>query len=157
MTKKKKILKIALVIFAIGIVIAGSVAYYMFNRPHRDISGTKTDYSLNASELVAEYLKDPEAADNKYLDDEGESKILEVTGIVSEIESDYADNKVLILKKENDKAGVNCTFTPETNAKVANVKIGDVVTIKGVIRSGAVFIDALDMYENIIVEKCDLL
>lgn len=157
MTKKKKILKITLIVVAIGIVIAGGVGYYMFNMPHRDVSNASTDYTLNASEFVAEYLNDPQAADNKYLDEEGESKIIEVTGIISDIDTDFAGNTVLILKKETDKAGVSCTFTEETNSKTNNLKVGDIATVKGVIRSGAVFIEALDMYENIILEKCDLL
>lgn len=157
MTKKKKLLKIALIVATVAIIIIGSVAYYMFNMPHRDVSNTKTDYSLNASEFVAEYLKDVAAADNKYLDEEGESKILEITGPVSDIDTDFAGNKVVLLKRDTDKAGVSCTFTPESNAKVTNIKVGDVITVKGVVRSGAIFIEALDMYEHIIVEKCDLL
>lgn len=38
----------------------------------------------------------------------------------------------------------------------SNLKTGDKITIKGVIRSGASFDSDLDMYENVIIEKSDI-
>jgi hypothetical protein len=37
------------------------------------------------------------------------------------------------------------------------LKIGTKVSIKGVIRSGAGYDEDLDMYEDVILEKCDLI
>ncbi|MBE0422371.1 MAG: hypothetical protein IBX66_00360 [Lutibacter sp.] len=156
MTTKKKIFKIALIVIGVGILIGGGVGYYMFNKPARDIQNTKTDFSYNASEIVDEYLVDAKKADDKYLDEAGNSKVLEVTGVVAEISTDFNSQTVILLKEEGDKAGVSCTFTPETNANAENIKIGDRVTIKGVIRSGASFDADLDMYENVIIEKSDI-
>lgn len=138
------------------VLIGGLVLYYVFLMPHRNVQSSKSDYNLNASELVNEYLSNPELANEKYLDSEGESKIIEVTGNVYEVSEDLNNNKVIILKSEDDKAGVSCTFTPETNAKASQLKTGDKITVKGVIRAGASFDSDLDMYENVILEKCDL-
>ncbi|WP_111709106.1 OB-fold protein [Lutibacter citreus] len=156
MTTKKKILKIALILIGVGILIGGSVGYYMFNKPARDVQNTKTDFSYNASEIINEYLTDSQMANDKYLAENGESKVLEITGIASEISEDFNNQKVILLKAEGDKAGVSCTFTPETNANTQNIKIGDKITIKGVIRSGASFDEDLEMYENVIIEKSDI-
>ena len=156
MTTKKKILKIALILIGVGILIGGSVGYYMFNKPARDVQNTKTDFSYNASEIVNEYLTDAQMANDKYLAENGESKVLEITGIASEISEDFNNQKVILLKAEGDKAGVSCTFTPETNTNTQNIKIGDKITIKGVIRSGASFDEDLEMYENVIIEKSDI-
>lgn len=156
MTTKKKIFKIVLIVIGVGVLIGGGVGYYMFNKPARDVQNTETDFSYKASEIVNEYLTDSKKANAKYLAENGESKVLEITGIASEISEDFNNQKVILLKAEGDKAGVSCTFTAETNANALNIKIGDQVTIKGVIRSGASFDEDLDMYENVIIEKSDI-
>ncbi|MFK5957390.1 MAG: hypothetical protein QM495_00810 [Lutibacter sp.] len=156
MITKKKLLKIALLIISGGILIAGGVGFYMFNKPARDIQNTKTDYSYEASQIVNEYLTDSQKANNKYLDEAGNSKVLEISGTVAKISEDFNNQKVLLLKSANDKAGVSCTFTSETNSSTSTIKIGDQITVKGVIRSGASYDEDLEMYENVIIEKSDI-
>ncbi|TCL64574.1 putative nucleic acid binding protein [Mariniflexile fucanivorans] len=152
MTTKKKIL----LALTIGVLIAAGIALYMFNKPARDVQATETDFSYRASAIVNEYLTDAKAANAKYLDEEGNSKVLEITGIVSDISEDFNNHKVILLKNATDKAGVSATFTVETNAHTNTVKLGDEITIKGVIRSGAAFDSDLEMYENVIIDKCDI-
>lgn len=154
--KRKKIIKILLITFVIGILATGSVVYYLFNQPHRNVQESKTDFSFSSSQIVSEYLANPIAANEKYLDEEGNSKILEISGIVSEISEDFNKQKVVLLKSASDNAGVSCTFTPETNAFVNRIKIGETIVVKGVIRSGASFDEDLEMYENVILEKCSI-
>lgn len=154
--KKKIIIKLVLGVAIIGTLIGGGSAAYMFYRPHRDVQAAKTDYSMTNSEIVREYLKDKQAADNKYLASDGDSKILEVTGTVEKISENYNDQKVILLKEEGDDAGVSATFTTETNHKVFYLEVGQMVTVKGVIRSGAAFDEDLGFYENVILEKSDL-
>lgn len=153
MTTKKKILSILL----IGIFIAVAIALYMFNKPARNVQATTTDFSYNASEIVNEYLTDANKANEKYLDENGNSKVLEITGTVATITEDFKANKVILLKEENDKAGVSATFTPETNSNASKVKVGDKLTIKGVIQSGATYDSDLEMYENVIIDKSDII
>ncbi len=153
---KKKIIKIGLILLISGVVIGGSVVLYMFNMPHRDVQSAKTDLTITVDALVNEYLADATTANNKYLDEEGESKILEVTGVIASIEEDFNGNKEILLKSPDGKAGVSCAFTPETNAKSDGLAIGQTVTIKGVIQSGAAFDADLEMYENVIMDKCDI-
>lgn len=152
MTTKKKML----IILTSGILIAVAIALYMFNKPARDVQATKTDFSYNASEIVNEYLTDAKKANNKYLDEEGNSKVLEITGTVANISEDFNHQKVILLKAPTDKAGVSATFTKETNTHTTNIKVGDNVTIKGVIRSGATYDKDLEMYENVILDKSDI-
>ena len=156
MTTKKKIFKIALIVIGVGILTGGGIGYYMFNKPARDVQNTKTDYSYNAIQIVKEYLADNHKANEKYLDEEGDSKVLEITGVVAEISEDFNNQKVILLKSDGAKAGVSCTFTSETNFNTLNVQIGDQITIKGVIRSGASYDEDLEMYENVILEKSDI-
>lgn len=152
MSTKKKIM---IVLFT-GIIIAVSVVLYLYFMPARDVQATKTDYSFSTSEIVKEYLDDARKANEKYLDEEGESKVFEITGTVAKISEDFNKQKVILLKQATDKAGVSATFTKETNTNTDGVQIGDQITIKGVIRSGANFNPDLEMYENVILDKCDI-
>jgi len=156
MSAKNKILKITLIIIGLGLIIAGSVSFYLFNKPARNVQNTNTDFSLSASQIVTEYLTDAQAANDKYLDKEGNSKVLEISGTIAEITEDFNHQKVILLKSDADKAGVSCTFTSETNLHTTNLKLGDAVTIKGVIRSGAAYDEDLELYENVIIEKSDI-
>ncbi len=150
---KNKTVRTILIIMAIGILIAGGVGYYMFNMPHRDVQATTADFKLSSKEIVEEYLNNSAIANEKYLDEEGESKVLVITGKVASISTDFNNQQVILLKNPDAKAGVNCTFLPEANIQL---KEGDQVSVKGVIRSGASYDEDLEMYENVILEKCSI-
>lgn len=156
MRPKKKIIRIVILFIAAAVLVGGGVGLYLFNKPARDVQNTKTDYSYKAGDIVSEYLSDSKKANDKYLDESGNSKVLEISGLVAKISEDFNKQKVILLKADSDKAGVSCTFTHETNSQVAKIKIGDQITIKGVIRSGASFDEDLDLYENVIIEKSGL-
>jgi len=155
--KKKKILKIGAILLIAGLLIGGGTVLYMFNMPHRNVQNASVDFSLSASQLVNEYLENPVKANEKYLSDDGDSKILEITGTVAKISDDFNGQKVVLLQESSDKAGVSCTYTQETNQSVSSIKIGEKVKIKGVIRSGASFDPDLEMYDNVVVEKSSLI
>ncbi|HUX56403.1 MAG TPA: hypothetical protein VMV77_05485 [Bacteroidales bacterium] len=154
--KRKKILKVAAIIIVAGIVIGGGIGLYMFNMPQRNVQAAKADYTLTGSQIVAEYLAGKEDANKKYLSGDGNSKILEVTGIINKISDDFNGQKVVLLKETGDKAGVSASFTAETSHNAEDLQIGSTVTIKGVIRSGASYDDDLELYENVILEKSDI-
>ena len=111
---------------------------------------------MTTNELVKEYLSDASLANDKYLQEEGESKILAVTGTVKSIDQNLENNYVILLQDEA-LSGVRCTFTIETNEHAATLKKGQKVTIKGVIRSGASYDEDLELYEDVILDKCDII
>jgi hypothetical protein len=155
--KKKKLIKIAAILIVAGGLIGGGMAIYMFNMPHRDVQASAADFSLTNSEIIAEYLVDKGAADEKYLSEDGNSKILKISGTIHKISENFKEDKVVLLKENGDKAGVSATFTSETNHKVSDLKIGETITVKGVIRAGASYDEDLGLYENVILEKSDLI
>ena len=155
--KRKKILKIGAILIIVGLLIGGGTVLYMFNMPHRNVQSASTDFKLSGSEVVAEFLENSSKANEKYLADDGESKILEITGVVKKISDNFNGQKVILLQSETDKAGVSCTFTQETGKNVSGLQIGQSLTLKGVIRSGAAYDEDLEMYENVILEKVDLI
>lgn len=153
---RRKIIRILLYTVALTVIVSGIIGYYLFNKPHRDVVETDSDFQISATALVEEYLQSPEAANQKYLADDGESKILAVTGKVATIDKDLNGQAVITLRDEAQKAGVSCTFTPETNKQTDPISLGDVITVKGVIRSGAGYDADLDLYEDVILEKCSI-
>jgi hypothetical protein len=82
---------------------------------------------------------------------------LEISGEVSKISEDFNGQKVVLLKNPQDMAGVSATFTPETNENIKGVFVGQNITVKGVIRAGASYDEDLELYENVILEKSDLI
>jgi len=155
--KRKKTGKILLLIVLGGALIGVGIVFYMYNMPHRNIAETTTDHRTSAGILVEEYLKNPDQANKKYLDEEGESNIFEIKGEVKEIAEDFDGQQVVLLQSSMDKAGVSCTFTKETNPSAKKLKIGQRVIIKGVIRSGAAYDPDLEMYENVVLDKCSII
>jgi hypothetical protein len=153
---KKKIVKWGLILLVSGTAIGVGTVLYIFNMPHRNVQAASADFELGAGQLVNEYLRDAQAANNKYLQENGESKIIAVTGIVASIDEDMNQQKVVLLKETGEKAGVSCTFMLATNANAKNLKKGSEVTIKGVIRSGAGYDEDLELYEDVILEKSDV-
>ena len=140
-----------------GLVIGGGIALYIFNMPHRDVQASSVDFHMDAKVLVDEYLTDLDGSNNKYLQEEGDSKIIAVKGIVSAMDVDMNQQRVVLLKDENQEAGVSCTFMESTNVHAESLQLGDEVTIKGVIRAGAGYDEDLELYEDVIMEKCDIL
>lgn len=154
--KKKKLVRWTLVTVTVFIFGAGAYGLYLWNMPHRNVQATPVDYEIEASKLVEEYLADNASANKKYLADDGDSKILLVTGAVWSIEEDMNKQKVVLLKSETDNAGVSCTFTQATNPNAEKLQKGEMVSIKGVIRAGAGYDPDLELYEDVIMEKCDI-
>ncbi len=150
---KSKLFKI------IGVLALLAVGYgaYMWFMPHQNVQGTKAFKTIDATALVNEFLTDKDKANNIYLDTEGESKVLIITGTIADISEDQLNQKVVLLKNTSDKMGVSCTFTVDTNAQVDKLNVGDAIKIKGVIRSGAEYDEDLDLTENVIVEKSALI
>ncbi|MEX1131683.1 MAG: hypothetical protein WEC15_00525 [Flavobacteriales bacterium] len=155
-TTKRSLLRKGLIIGLIIALAGGAYAYYLFNMPHRDVVGAKADLTLAADALVNEFLADAAVANAKYLDAEGESKVLAISGTVAAVETDLSGQTVVLLKNAGADAGVRCSFTEATNAQAATLTIGDNTTIKGVIRAGAAYDEDLELYEHAILEKCSI-
>ena len=154
--RKKKLIKTLAIIGVAGSLTGGGIGLYMFNMPQRDVQSSQTDYSLTSSQIVAEYLISNEAANHKYLAANGDSKILEIAGEVNRISENYKGQKVVLLKSGQDKAGVSATFSQETNDHLKGIKVGQTITVKGVIRSGATYDEDLELYENVVLDKSDV-
>jgi len=152
----KKKTKIILLCLLTAVLTGGGYVFYLWNMPHIDVQGQKADYSISASQLVNEYLTNEKSANAKYLGENGESKIIVINGTIGKIDTDMNNQKVILLKNDTARAGVSCTFMESTNKNVNALKIGDKTKIKGIIRSGARYDQDMEIYVNVVLEKCDI-
>lgn len=154
--KKKKIRKIILLTILFLAIIGVSVGYYLWNMPHIDVQAQKADVTIDVTSIVNEYFQDEKKANDKYLSAEGDSKIFVVKGVVKSKDTDMNNQITVLLQGSNDKAGVKCVFMAETNKDAEILQIGQTTSIKGIIRSGAKYDSDLELYENVLLEKCDV-
>ena len=104
----KKIIVGIVVLFAILLV-----SYKYLYHAHRDISNEEPIFSVNATQILQDFLLDEPKANLKYLD-----KSITVTGKITNIDSKnntlVIDEKVFVLMKKN-----------------SDVKQNEVITIQG--------------------------
>ena len=110
----------ALILLVIAVIVL--IAYYQYNRPHRNVDDEKA-IALAAAELYQAFDADETKANQLYLD-----KVVEVKGAVDQISSNQEGKTVVVLRSENPMAGIACTLRSTS----PDVHIGDVVTIKGI-------------------------
>lgn len=106
----KKVLGIILALIAVGAI----VAYFIYNKPHRNISDTAPSYNLAADDLLQRYQEDGPQADSTFL-----NEVIVVSGTVLSKEE-----KAVLL----DDA-VYCKLDSLTSA--ADFSEGDEVRLKG--------------------------
>jgi len=87
-------------------MVGGYFAYYMYNKPHRNIAEEKAMYTLTSNQIFDDFEADEEFANRKYLD-----KTIEIYGKIINIDKDQTENTVLTLEAENAIiGGVLCTL-----------------------------------------------
>lgn len=118
--------KIILIGGILGMLTAGSIGVYLFNKPHQSIKSVDADYQEAAPELVARFQEDEESCNKKYL-----GKVIEVTGSVSDIAID--EKGVLnVTLTGGDLSGVICQFEKANQEAALHLKKGESVSIKGI-------------------------
>lgn len=131
--------KVILVILLLA--VASGIGYYIYNKPPEGVANKKADYSLSPSELLAEFQKDEEAANAKYL-----GKVVELKGAILEIVPGEDMEMQLILDTGDIMSRVSCVMDEEYNTFLERkLKSGDTVTIKG-------FCTGMTM--DVVIDRC---
>jgi flagellar basal body-associated protein FliL len=119
MNSKLRILIILLLIF---IVVGSAVAYFLWNKPQRNVENEK-GIEVTAAQLVKEYQANEADANKKYLD-----KAIQVTGTITEIKSNQEGNSTVMLASDDAFTGVLCTLKHKTT----DANSGAAIVIKGI-------------------------
>ena len=127
---KNKILTYGIWVVLIGLLAGICIAIYMFNKPKRDISNTKPEYTVTAEQLLTEFTKNEQSANAKYLSESG-GKVIQVSGIVAEINQQGDTTLNISLKGLSDSQRINCSMEKTGIPEAKSLKAGDKVSIKG--------------------------
>lgn len=118
------------VLFSIlGILLtAAAIGYIMYNKKHFSVESTTPVAEISAVELHKTFSSDTTLANTKFIGDEVNQKVIQVTGEVSEIKKDQQGSTIILLKTGTDAAYINCTL----ELKPDSITIGKSITIKGI-------------------------
>ena len=123
---RTKPMKKILIVIGILVVLGGSYAYYLYNKPVADTTNIDATYSITADDLFSQFEVDETSANAKYL-----GKIIEVKGKVREFSIGDSGELNLVLASGSDFFGINCGLSKGQSAEYKNYKQGDSITIKG--------------------------
>ena len=134
--------RIILFILVIGII--ASIAFYMWNKPHKDIAAAKEDFILTSTDFYKEYVANETTANTKYLD-----KVIAVEGTISAIELENADEPTVALTTGTADMTVSCGFKKELLNEIKKLKQNDKIKIKGKC-------DGMVMF-GVVITQCSLI
>lgn len=125
MISKKNTIKavIILLFIAFGGIL---FALMQYNKPHTDVATSKSDMTITAQALYADFEDDEVLANKKYLD-----QIVEVTGPIANV-SEVKGQMIVSVGSGGMMGNVKCHLTPEETAKNYALKEGQMITLKGI-------------------------
>jgi len=109
----------------IGILLASSIGYRVYNKPHRNIAREKPAFTLSADALYDAFEADESGANEKFLD-----QVIVVSGELEDISFDTDGMPVYTLKAEQAMiGGVNATLADAAD-RDDSLQPGDAVQLK---------------------------
>lgn len=133
------------IIILLVILIGGFILSikYVFNSDKINLKSYKADYTLNCEVLLSDFVDNEKDANTKYL-----NKVVQVKGAIGEIVQSSENKYVVVLKSKSDIFGINCMIT-DKNFKIDDYKVGEVVSIKGIVNG---FLDDVILSDCILIK-----
>lgn len=134
--------KIILIATGFALFFGLGAAYYIFNKPHRNIAKERPAFIMEASELFEEFNMNEELGNKKF-----GNQVIQVRGKVAEI---IMDENGISFILNNSMEAVNCTIDVQGEDKAKDIKTDDIVRLKGKC-------DGFDMIMGVVLTKCVLI
>ncbi|MFW5645632.1 MAG: OB-fold protein [Bacteroidota bacterium] len=109
------------------ILVVAIIAVYFYQLGHDDLSRLKPAYEITAETLYFEFSENEATANEKYLD-----KVLQVTGILKDMEIKSDSTWNLVLKTSDPHGSVVCSFDDYTLPKQHLLEAGNMITVRGI-------------------------
>jgi hypothetical protein len=125
-----KIIKIGLILLAIGLVAAALVWKFYVNKPQDDIEKATPSYSLTTEGIWSQYNTERKIADSLY-----NNQVIEVTGNLSRIDKNDSLVSVIFVMAADSMFGdktIACQMYKKHNDEAGALTVGAKVKIKGV-------------------------
>ena len=121
-------------------IIGGATGYYLYNKPHENVSKAKADFEMTAVELFSAFEADEAASNQKYLD-----KFIQVEGTINEVKEDEEGFPVLFLDGGGMLFGVKCNLDRLSEHERTNFTQGESVVLKGI---------CTGMLSDVVLDRC---
>lgn len=142
---KKKLFRIALILFGIGCISAVGTYMYVFHKPHRNIEKEKAAFIIDAQMLFDDFANDENVSYEKY-----GNQVLEVTGEVVDVSVSENSSSLVLL---DEMEGISCSFDSLDTQKymelLTELTPGEQVKVKGQC-------DGYDMIMGVVLTRCVL-
>lgn len=135
------------------LILAVGVGLNIWFEPHRDIRTVEVFDEFDVTDFTTEFLENPDAANEKYLAEDGNSKVVTMTGMVNDIDTNQNNQLVIYLKSEKHECGARFTLLEEEKEKAKDVKTGDKINITGAVSAGAIYDEAFGRHLDAILEQ----
>ena len=123
--KRRRLLFSIITVLVIAAIVAGSYAYYEFNRENKDLKNVKPDIAITSSELMKNFIAYLKNYDSLY-----KNKVVEITGVITRIDS--AELPVIVFFGEkNSMSSIQCSMDPEHYQPGGSLMVGNMTKIKG--------------------------
>ena len=123
--KRRRLLFIIAGIIGIAVIGAGSYAYYEFNRENEDLENARPDIVITSSELMKKFSADLKISDSLY-----KNKVVEITGVITRIDSTELP-VIVFFGEKNSMSSIQCSMDPEHQESYRSVMVGNMTRLKG--------------------------
>jgi hypothetical protein len=124
--------KILLALIVIGAITGSWVTWYVFFKPHRDVSAETANYTITAQALTEAFANAQQESVTMYID-----KAILIDGVITEV----GPNSISM-------GNVICNFDDDRSGEISKVAVGESVKIQGRVSTYN------DLMEEIVVDKC---
>ena len=130
-------------IILVFVMITGgfTIGYYMYNKPHINVSEEKMDITTSIDALANDFQTDQEASIKKYAD-----KIMSLSGRFHSISLGQSQFATILLKGSHTFA--NCEMDTLYTKNIPAFKEGEEITLKGL------FVGYDDLLGELQLKKC---
>ena len=122
MNNIKQIILLTILLVA---VIAGFVAFKMWNKPHEDLTEEVADSSIAAADLYRAFTENEDSANLLYLD-----QIVDINGLIVD-KSVVEDRSILVLETGDPLGKISCEMDDRYVADLEVLSPGSTVLVRG--------------------------
>jgi hypothetical protein len=122
--KRRRLLLGIITVFVIAVAAAGSYAWYEFNRKNKNLKNVKPDIVITSSELMKNFTVDLKNQDSLY-----KNKVVEITGVITRIDSTELP-MIVFFGEKNSMSSIQCSLDPEHQPGPL-LMVDNLTTIKG--------------------------
>lgn len=135
------------------LLLGAGMALNIWFEPHRDVKSAPVFAEFGVDDFTTEFIDDPKAAAEKYLAEDGDSKIVTMSGTISAIEKNLKGQTVVELRGKREESGARFTLMDDQQQTASKLNVGDSAKITGVVSAGPEYDKDFGRYLDAVLEQ----